>query len=391
MKFTDIVNLTQTAVAQTLGTTYLEKDGKIASIESFKLVDVGKDVLDSGSVDSYVKSLLTQLGRMVIDSKRYSADIPSIFVDSFDWGGYVERVYFSPQDLIKDEMYDLVNGTTYEDHKFYKPNVSAKIFEEAKTIMCPISIARDQMEMAFTGWEQMNAFISGIYTNVSNTIELALEAYAHMLISCGIAVSCAATSTAVHLVTEAKALGILTNETAVAAMQNEKFLIFACKRIATVRKYMKRYTTAFNNGTIPVFTSESDNKAAFLTDFANACKFNVRANTYNEKLLGFGDYDEVSAWQAFKDATVANFDFSTNSTIKIAADTNNKLGIGTSAFTKSNVIGVVYDKRAMGICPYKVKTTSNYTAIADFWNHYYHQLTNYILDSNYPIVAFVLD
>ena len=54
MKFTDVVNLTQTAVAQTLGTTYLEKDGKIAPIESFKLVDVGKDVLDSGSVDSYV-------------------------------------------------------------------------------------------------------------------------------------------------------------------------------------------------------------------------------------------------------------------------------------------------------------------------------------------------
>lgn len=392
MKFTDVVNLTQTAVAQTLGATYMEKDGKIASIESFKLVDVGKDVLDSGSVDSYVKSLLTQIGKMIIDAKRYTADIPSIFVDSFDWGGYVERVYFAPQDLIQDEMYNLVNGATYEDHKFYKPNVSAKIFEEAKTIMCPISIARDQMEMAFTGWEQMNSFISGIYTNVSNTIELALEAYAHMLISCGIAVSCSATSTAIHLLTEAKAAGIVeAATTAKEALTNEKFLVFACNRIATIRKYMKRYSTAFNNGSIPTFTNDSDNKAAFLTDFANACKFNVRANTFNEKLLGFGDYDEVAAWQAFKDASTANFDFATNSTIKIAADTNNKLGIGTSAFTKSNVIGVVYDKRAMGLCPYKVKTTSNYTAIADFWNHYYHQLTNYILDSNFPIVAFILD
>ena len=38
MKFVDVTTLTQEAVAQTLGTTYLTKDGKIASIESFKLV-----------------------------------------------------------------------------------------------------------------------------------------------------------------------------------------------------------------------------------------------------------------------------------------------------------------------------------------------------------------
>ena len=188
MKFVDVTTLTQEAVAQTLGTTYLTKDGKLASIESYKLVDVGKDVLESGSVDAYVKSLLTQMGKMVVDAKRYAAELPSIFVDNFEWGGYVERVYFAPQDLITDEMYSLVDGQTYEDHKFYKPKTSAKIYEQAKTIMCPISITRDQMQMAFTSWEQMNTFLSGIYTNVQNTVELAMEAYAHMLISCGIAI-----------------------------------------------------------------------------------------------------------------------------------------------------------------------------------------------------------
>lgn len=75
MKFVDVTTLTQEAVAQTLGTTYLTKDGKLASIESYKLVDVGKDVLDSGSVDAYVKSLLTQMGKMVVDAKRYAGRI----------------------------------------------------------------------------------------------------------------------------------------------------------------------------------------------------------------------------------------------------------------------------------------------------------------------------
>lgn len=392
MKFVDVTTLTQEAVAQTLGTTYLTKDGKLASIKSYNLVDVGKDVLNSGSVDAYVKSLLTQMGKMVVDAKRYAAELPSIFVDNFEWGGYVERVYFAPQDLITDEMYSLVDGQTYEDHKFYKPKTSAKIYEQAKTIMCPISITRDQMQMAFTSWEQMNTFLSGIYTNVQNTVELAMEAYAHMLISCGIAISDKATHTAIHLLTEGKAAGVLAAEdTAETALKNEVFMRWSMRRISNIRKYMKRYTTAFNNGSIPTFTNDTDNKMALLTDFANACKFEVRANTFNEKLVGIGEFDEVSCWQAFKADSKPNFDFSTNSAVRISADTNNTLGIGETAYNGNAIVGIIYDHRAMGLCPHKVKVTTNYTAIADFWNEYYHQLVNYIIDSNYNMVALILD
>ena len=391
MKLTDVVNLTQTAVAQTLGTTYLEKDGKIAPIESFKLVDVGKDVLDSGSVDSYVKSLLTQLGKMVIESKRYSADIPSIFVDSFDWGGYVERVYFSPQDLIKDEMYDLVNGTTYEDHKFYKPNVSAKIFEEGKTITCPISITEDQIKMSFNSYEELNKFLSGIYQNVQNTITLGLEAYAHMLISAGIAVSIGATGNTRHLATEFYGAENAKTKKLYEMLADSAFLKYCMEQISLTKDHMKRYTTAFNNGAIPNFTTEDDIKTALLADFANACKFNVTADTFNADEIGLGDFDKVTAWQAFSADTLRDFDVETNSSISISADAQNKLGLGTGAFAKKGVIGVVYDYRAMGICPYRTKVTSNYTASADFWNQYHHQLVNYILDANFNIVSFVLD
>lgn len=405
MKFTDVVTLTQKAVAQTLGAEYMEQTGDLASLDSYKLVDVGKDVLDSGSVDVYVKALLTQLGKLVVDSKKYASEIPSIFIDSFDWGGYVERVYFSPQDLIKDEMYDLVDGNTYEDHKFYKPNASAKIFEEAKTIMCPISITTEQLTEAFSSWEQMNKFLSGIRTNVENTITIGLEAYAHMLVSCGIAVSSEATKTMVHLVTEYNALHpSATVSTGEKALEDENFVIFAMQRISKIKKFMQRYTTAFNNGSIPTFTNPEDCKTVLLTDFASATKFIGKRNTYNPSEIGFGDYDEVSCWQAFANTETiegegddddtevhTNFKFDTNASISIGADSHNKLGIGTSAVELDNVIGVVYDSRAMGICPFKSKVTSNYTAIADFWNEYHHQLVNYILDANYNIVAFDLN
>lgn len=391
MKFQDVVELTQNAVAQTLGAEYMTKEGKLAPLTSFNLVDVGKDVLDSGSVDSYVKALLTQMGKMIIESKVYKAELPSLFIDSFDWGGYVERVYFSPQDLLKDDMYDLVDGKVYEDHKFYKPNVSAKIFEEGKTISCPISITEDQIKMSFNSYEELNKFMSGIYQNVQNTITLGLEAYAHMLISAGIAVSIGATGNTRHLATEFYGAEQVKTKKLSEMLADSAFLKYCMEQISLTKDQMKRYTTAFNNGAIPTFSTEEDLKVALLADFANACKFNVTADTFNADEIGLGDFDKVTAWQAFSADSLRDFDVETNSSISISADAQNKLGLGTGAFAKKGVIGVVYDYRAMGICPYRTKVTSNYTASADFWNQYHHQLVNYILDANFNIVSFVLD
>lgn len=390
MKFTDIVELTQNAVAQTLGDVYMGKDGKLLPLTSFNLVDVGKDVLDSGSVDSYVKSLLTQMGKMIIESKVYTAELPSLFIDSFDWGGYIERVYFSPQDLLKDDMYDLVDGKVYEDHKFYRPNVSAKIFEEGKTISCPISITEDQIKMSFNSYEEMNRFLSGIYQNVQNTITLGLEAYAHMLVSAGIAVTIGATGNTRHLATEFYGEGGKSKKIT-EMLKDGAFLKYCMEQIVLVKDQMKRYTTAFNNASVPTFTTENDLKVALLADFANAVKFNVTADTFHADEIGLGKFDKVTAWQAFSEGALRNFDVETNSSISISADANNKLGIGLDAFTAKGVIGIVYDYRAMGICPFRTKVTSNYTASADFWNQYHHQLVNYILDSNFNMVSFVLD
>lgn len=392
MKFTDVTAITQNAVSQILGKAYLTADdGKIKSIDSFNLIDVGKDVLSSGSVDSYVKACVSQMGKMIIDSKRYTSELPSIFVESFDWGGFIQTIMFSPQDLLKDDMYELVDGQVYEEHKFYEPNVKAKIFEEAKKIVCPISLTDDAMKMAFNNWDEMNTFLSGIQTNVQNTITLGLEAYAHMLVSCAIAISIKKTSTCRHLGTEFYGATTLATKTLKDILSDKEFLVYALEQISTVRDNMKRYTTAFNNGEIPVFTDSTDNKCALLSQFVRSCKFKVGANTFNKDDIAIGDFDTITAWQAFKATDKPNFDIDTISKVMIGADAQNKLGIGTTAFTQSGIIGLVYDKRAIGLCPFKQKVTSNFTASADFWTQWHHCLCNYLINDNYNMVAFALD
>ena len=50
MKHVDVVELTQKAVAQTMGSEYMEQLGDWAALDSYKLVDVGKAVLDKSIV-----------------------------------------------------------------------------------------------------------------------------------------------------------------------------------------------------------------------------------------------------------------------------------------------------------------------------------------------------
>lgn len=404
MKFEQIKEVTYAALTQALGQSYFEtipeateEDPNPAAvlqpIESYNLVDVGKDVEDSGTVDVYVKGLIVQLGKIYVESREFVGRIPSIFVDNLEWGGYVERVVFDLANISDDDMYNLIDGKLYEDdHRFYSPKAHVKIFEEGKAIRVNTSIVREQLFEAFKSWEQQNRFISGIYSNIQRTINSKLYVYALMLLSSACAISDKALNNSVHLLTEAKAKGIVSDETtAETALRDEKFLAFALERISAVRENMEVIGTAYNNGNVPTHTPMTDSRAVLLTEFSRACKFNVRANTFNEELLGIGEYDTVPAWQAIKDTGKSNYDFSTASTISIKADPNNKLGVGTEAVTLTNCIGIVFDYYAIGMTLHKVKVTSSYNASADFWNEFSHHLLNYIIDTNYNMCAFFID
>lgn len=392
MLFEDVVSTLQTSIAQTLGSEYMTKTGDLAALESYKIVDIGKDVLDSpATTETFCKSLISVIADIEIEKRVFSGDMNSIMVKNYDWGGFIERVYYGLSDVVADPTWNLVNGTSYDDHIFYKPNVSAKIFAEAKAVMTPISRPVEQVKEAFESWEKLNVFMDGIAACVKNTIELGLMSMKHMLVQGAIAVSDKSTQTAVHLLTDAKAAGVVTAETtATQAMNDEKFLTYCLQRIAETRSNMQVMSTAFNNKSIPTFTPENDSRMFLLNAFEKACRFKVKANTFNREDLAVGNYEMVTAWQGVNSGT-SKFTFDTVSSVSISADTNNKIGIGTEGYETNGVICLLFDYKALGVCPYRRKVTGSYTASADFINEYHHLLVNMILDANYNIVAFIID
>ena len=393
MKIETIIDLTKKVVAQTLGTTYMAQEGKLSAIESGKLVDVGKDVLDmQNGVDAFTKSCIDVIGKYDFDSFTYEPEIKSIMRDNWEWGAFLERIKNNPQQILTDDIFNLVDGTSYADieHKFYKPNVKVKIFAERKGFSIPISFTEDRVKTAFTSMGEMSKFFSAIREYINQQKKMILDQYAHVLVGSAIAISDKATNTSRHLLTEGKALGLLGAEDTIdVALSNEKFVAWVLKEIATTREYMRRPSSGFNNKSGAFASGQTS--LFMLNAFEKATRFGVIANTYHNDELAIGDYDVVSAWQGIESTDgTKKFDFSTVSSVMIT-DTENKLGLGTDPVTINNCIACLCDYKAIGInCEYQ-KVTSSYTASADFWTDFHHNTINYLLDSDYGIVAFLLD
>ena len=390
------------AVAQVMGTDYYPESGTdtnkdLKAFDTYKLVDVGKDVDEAGLLDGFTKALVVRVGKMFVENRAFPIQDSNIMKDTFEYGGMLENVRLGLYEVEDDPAWNLKNGVDYShyDYTFHQPPVHSKMFNQRRAIYIAKSFQRRQVLEALTSEEGVVAFVDAIATAWTNTFTVTINAWDRALKSTAIAISDKATGTARHLLTEAISKKILEEgATAQDFLNSDKAMLYAFEEIRNTRGFMsKDMTVAFNDKTLPTFTPEEECNLTLLTQFANRIK-TVKANTYNDSQIGIGDFNEITAWQGIATTTeevTSYYDFDTNSSIKISADANNTLGIGTEEYSKSHIIGLMWDNLALGICPESMDITSNYAAGADFWNDHGHYTANRWINTGYNMVAFILD
>lgn len=389
----------------------------LSALTDTEIIDLGEklqvvdgDISNGSPADIFFKSLLSCLSRVKVDTREYVAQLPNLFVDTREWGLLSEFVRVDLSDCMVDEMWNTAgfvpwntpeSGGVYpgiEEGKriaaiefgCYKPAVRAKMYKKATGIMVAITKAREQLFTAFRSVTEYENFVSALMLSVDNTLSLKAEVYALMCVSVGIAKSFS-NGNAINVLAEYKTIFPSATVTAATALQDADFMKFALMRIAQTRDNMKRFSAAYNNHESIVFSSPAN--LILLSQFSNAAKFNVRANTYHEELLGVGDYDKISGWQAVVSTSdTAPFSFGNASSICLTAKAASEITGETveSDVTYSGVIGVLYDRAAMGVLIDKKKVTSQYSASRDTLNLFHHSLIQYIVNDEYPIVTFYI-
>ena len=393
----NITNVTKSIYSQVLGAEFMAEDGNLKAIEAGDLVSIGKAVLDmDNGLEKMAKSMVVVIGKIEFDEFfGENLRLKQMFTDSWEYGNIYEVVQVNPQSLITEDLYNLTDGKDYSsvENTYYAPKLTVKVYNNLRTFTLAVSFARDRLAVAVQNQTQLNEVISSIRNQIATQLRETWYAQALVLLGSAICTSVKTTKTAIHLLSEAKEIGILAEAATVNdARKDDNFLAFAMRRIATVREQMKMRTCAFNNKVVPVATGKVD--LYLLNDFEKDTRFGVYRNSYNPDTLNIGTYDVVQFWQGHKttessNSTITEFSFANNSTVMID-DTKNELGIGSSV-TVTNVIGLLCDHKAVAMLNQREYVESKYVSSARFWTDFFNMEINPILNPNYPIVAICLD
>lgn len=356
------------------------------------VVDLGTEVFNANAVDNYVKSLVNHIGKVVFVNRPYSGKVPSVLMDAWEFGSVLEKISADIPAATENDTWDLQDGQTYAQDTFHKPTVTAKFFNSKVTFEVPLSITERQVKESFSSAEQLNGFLSMIYSAVEKSMTIKADALIMRTINNmvaetlkadkkafgGASVNYASASTVrcvnlLKLYNENKG----TTLTAAKAITDPEFIRFASYQMGLYADRMQTVSTLFNVGAKERFTPVDMLHTVLLSDFAKAAQAYLYSDTYNKDQVLLPNAETVPSWQA----SGKNYDFASVSTINVKSASGEAVNV-------SGVLGVMFDREALGVCNLDRRVTTTYNAKAEFFNNYFKFDAGYFNDTNENFVVF---
>ena len=304
---------------------------------------------------------------------------------------------------------------SYDQDVFHKPTVTAKFFNSKVTFEVPVSITERQVKESFSNAAQLNAFVSMIYTAVEKSMTIKADALIMRTINnmiaktvladaqafgataagdmAGADLSRASTARCVNLLklyndkyfpaTPAQGEGEPTPNpnalTATKAITDPDFIRFASYVMGTYADRLQSISTVFNVGGKERFTPKDMLHVVLLSDFAKAAQTYLYSDTFNRGDVLLPQAETVPFWQG----SGKNYDFASTGHIKVKESGGKDVEI-------TGVLGVMFDRDALGVCNLDRRVTTNYNAKAEFFNNYYKFDAGYFNDTNENFVVFFI-
>lgn len=388
MKVTQIYTLMNSVTEEVLGTSDLVKE------DLSNVVDVGKEIFDNTSVDNYVKSLVNHIGKVIFVDRPYSGNIPSMMMDSWEFGSVLEKISADIPEATENKSWDLQDKQSYDTNVFYKPSVSAKFFNSRVTFEVPMSFTEMQVKESFSSSNQLNGFLSMLYNAVDKSMTIKLDSLVMRTINNMIANTINAEfpdaegtftgKTGTKAVNLLKLYNDNSGQTLTVdkALTNADFIKFATYTIANYKDRLSKISTLFNIGEKERFTPSDMLNIVMLSDFKNSASVFLESTTYHNELVALPKCETVPYWQGSGLA----YEFDDVSKINVTVNT----GSANKDIAISGILAIMYDHDAMGVCNLDKRVTTNYNAKAEFYNNYYKFDAGYFNDFNENFVVFFI-
>lgn len=349
------------------------------------IVDVGSEIFNSSDVDNYVKSLSDRIGKTIFNNNEYNIQNIPIYRDFIEYGSILQKININLPDAESNDTWQLIDGQTYDTNIFTSPVISQKFFNNKVTFEIPMSFTERQIKESFNSANELNSFITSIETAINNSLTIKIESLARSTLNNFIAnVYNSKKSNSINLLTEYNKLNN-TNLTAQKALLDTDFLQYANMKINLTIDRVKNISTLFNSGNTIKFTKNSDLECVFLSDYLHYNNAYLKTNTLHNEFLNTPiKIFSIPYWQG----SGKNYDFADTSKIdvKIKIDSSSNKDISIS-----NVLGVIYDKNAIGITNFNKRVTTHYNPKAEFYNNWYKVDCGLYNDFNENFILFYME
>lgn len=363
-------------------------------VDNATLITVGKTLLDNTeSKNNFINALTDRIGRTIVSFRAYHSHFPDFERDSIEWGNILQKIKIGMPDAEQDQSYNLADGTSVDMYKINKAKVNQLLFTTETPWQTHITVHLRDLKKAFLSAEAMGVFISSMFGEVQNRIELAME---NLSMDCvnnyiGEIYSRNVTSPGrtIKLLTEYKdKTGVDHTKTPEKALEDEQFLKYVVKRINSISTLLTRMTTnKFNTpsyvgidnseGVYTRHTPTSEQRLMLHMDLVNALKTDVNAKAFNMGQVSIDiPYMTIPFWQSIEKPT--------DISVKLSSDK-------TKTEKVSLIMGVLYDREALGSYKKEYQSlTTPVNAAGMYYNVFYHMRTMYFNDLTENGVIFVL-
>lgn len=313
-------------------------------------VTVAETALAAGT-DPIMNSVSQMIARTVISVRPYVASTRLLDTSALTYGNVVRKLTPIFNDSAENQpMFNAqpADGQSTDHYKIKRPRALETRFSGFSQWMVQApTVFEEQLRTAFTGPDELSRFLAAQMTAVMNDIESQKEALARNTIANFIGGKLARNTAAqIHLLTEYNAL---TGESFTVAdiykpANFTPFIKWLYSRIADISGLMEIRSVDWHEPltgyTILRHTPKEAQKLLMYNNLLEQIKTMALSGIYHENLLDMKNAAGIEYWQNVKDRTSINV-----SAAYTAADGTR----ATADVTKANVVGILYDREAMGI------------------------------------------
>ena len=165
--------------------------------------------------------------------------------------------------------------------------------------------------------------------------------------------------------------------TAAKAIYDPDFIRFASYTMGVYVDRLASISTLFNVGGKDRFTDANNLHVIMLSDFAKSADVYLQSDVRHNEMTRLPNYETVPYWQG----SGQNYEFDSTSAINVKIDASTTVDI-------DGIVGVMFDRDALGVSNLDRRVTTAYNAKAEFFNNYYKFDAGYFNDTNENFVVF---